>query len=72
MSVQFLPPAATLSTGWLVWWAMNPNREKIANPANTLVPQLMNATMTESRQQLFLNWLKLDMHSNPPNAGPRE
>lgn len=44
----------------------------MAKPANTLVPQLMNATITESLQQLLLNWLKLDIQRRPPNAGPSE
>ena len=45
---QSIPPAATLSTGIPEICDMNPNTEKMAKPAKTLVPQLINATSKAS------------------------
>lgn len=43
-----LPEAANSFTGFLVMYDMNPTMEKMTNPANMLVQELMQQTMMES------------------------
>lgn len=42
------PEAATSAMDLLVTWAMKPTMEKMTNPANMLVHELMQQTMMES------------------------
>lgn len=46
--VEFVPEAATSAMSFFVTWAMKPTIEKITNPANMLVHELMQHTMMES------------------------
>ena len=50
--IWHLPLAATSSTGTLLICDMYPSSEKMANPANTLVPQLINATTKASLKKI--------------------
>lgn len=45
---EFVPEAATSAMSFFVTWAMKPTIEKITNPANMLVHELMQHTMMES------------------------